>query len=47
MRGGGGPRVCPSERFLDPSPLPIDFVHDEISKLVFYYYYNIAAKVIS
>ena len=24
-------RVCPSERFLDPPPHPINFVHDQIS----------------
>ena len=31
--------VCPSERFLDPPPPPINFVHDKISNLVFIYYY--------
>ena len=34
-------RFLSSERFLDPlgPPPPISFVHDEISKLVFIYYY--------
>ena len=32
--------VCLSERFLDPpAPPHINFVHDEIGKLVFIYYY--------
>ena len=31
-------RVCPVNDFWPPPP-PINFVHDEMSKLVFIYYY--------
>ena len=36
-------RVCPRERFLDPAPPPINFVHDHLffSKFIIIYFFVI------